>query len=201
MTTVDVAAAEHLRRGREALVRKRQEIDDAIVAVDRAITLLDGPADAAPAAGAPGAVTEAVKTPTHERVVPPAPSARPTAREAILAILRSGERRSAREILDAAEEMGADANESTIRHRLAKLARDGVIDSSVRGHYKLIGADKGSASTDAEGPAVQAGPSVPDPSIKEGVSTNGTDPSGGHDETTLWQTAHRDHPVGAPVGG
>lgn len=87
---------------------------------------------------------------------------------------------------------------STIRTALWTLKNDGLI---VATHERGAHIASKWVPQDTEGPARDAGPSVPDPADQEGGSARGTDSVRVHDEGSSWPASHRVHDLGAPVVG
>lgn len=185
--SLDEAAAEHFRRGRAALTRKREELDDAIEQVDRILALITE---------VTGAQTTARPEQSSSERGGSAPAPRAGgARAAILGLVADKSVWRVSAIVDSLKQQGNTSPENSVRSLLTKMVKDGVLINPSRGAYQLADAE---AVTDAESAAATALSVLPTRPL-EGGEADGT---GDHRDLDPHQ-GHRDHSGGAPavVGG
>ncbi len=123
---LDTEAINHFKAGREALLRKRKEIDHAIEEVDRILKVILGPDTAPRTADPPGGLLAGLVMPGK------------TFRQAVLEIIteHGGEIRVA-ELLPAVADRGLNVSDASARSMLAKLVQNKALMNPARGVYTL----------------------------------------------------------------
>lgn len=129
----DAEALAHFQQGKEVLVRRRRDLDNAIAEVDRIIAMLRVE------------TADVGDTPARQSEPPPSTSpyrnrawyGKPTVREALLSIMVPGSPYRVLDLRSQLAERGIEVEDKRLRAVITKMTQGGVLENVDRGVYRV----------------------------------------------------------------